>query len=413
VTPAFRRLQVSAISAHLADGMSLVVFPLLAASFTSSPLIIGGISAARSLPWLLVSIHVGALIDNRGPARLLFRSNIFRVAIFLALTALVLVGTGVFLTCLTIAAFGVGTLEVVADNSEQTLLPSIVPPDGLPKANARIQLIENVGLNLIGAPLASALAGINLAAPLALIATKYSIAAATLRKLVTGARDASRSAESGDVLAGWRYIRRSRALWTLALTTSLMNLALGGAPAILVLYVKQRLHAPTWTYGLLLTALAVGTIAGSFVVPAALARTSETFMLRFALIAIPLPMLVLALTTQYWVAATTQFVWGALEITWGIVAVSYRQEVVPGQLLGRVNAVYRMMAWGSIPIGGLLTGLLGQVLGIVGAYLSLTVILCAGWLVCPIIRRDVLDSERQTAAVQDSEQTKHTRGEAA
>jgi MFS family permease len=405
VTRAFTRLQISSAYANFADGMSLVAFPLLAAAFTSSPLAIGAIAAARSLPWLLASVHVGALIDRKGAARLLFRSNTTRAAIFLALAALVLFPTNMFLVCLAVVAFVVGVLEVVADNSAQTVLPSIVPPEELPRANARIQLIENAGLNMLGAPVASALMSVNLAAPLVAIAAKYALAAATLRKLVSG-RETTPEGHAGGVLAGWLHVRRSRALFTLAMTTSLMNIALGGAPAIMVLYVDEQLHAPRWTYGLLLTALALGTVLGALVVPRALARTSETFVLRFALVAMPLPMFVLALATEYWLAAVAQFVWGALEITWGIVAVSYRQEVVPYELLGRVNAVYRMMAWGSIPIGGLLTGLLGELVGIAGAYLALTAILCSGWLVSLMIRPEVLDLERQLV-------TTHTRGEAA
>lgn len=397
MSPAFNRLQVSAACGHFADGMSLVAFPLLAASFTSSPLVIGAIAAARSLPWLLASLHVGALIDRRGAARLLFGSNSVRVVVFLALAALVLVPTDVVLACLAVAAFVVGTLEVVADNSAQTLLPSIVEPDDLPRANARIHLIENAGINLLGAPVASALMSVNLAAPLVLIATKYSLAAATLRRLVRRAGPAAGRVDGDPVLAGWQHVRRSRALFTLATTTSLMNLALGGVPAVLVLYVEQRLHAPTWTYGLLLTALALGTVLGALAVPRALARTGESAVLRFVLVAVPLPMLVLALTTSFWVAAVAQLAFGVLEIAWGIVAVSYRQAVVPIELLGRVNAVYRMMAWGSIPVGGLLTGLLGELLGIPGAFLSLTVVLATGWLVCPAIRPEVLDRERVAA----------------
>lgn len=395
VTPAWRRLQVSSVFANLADGMSLVAFPLLAAAFTASPLAIGSISAARSLPWLLASVHVGALIDRKGPARLLSRSNTFRAAIFLALTALVLFPADMFLVCLAVTAFAVGVSEVVADNSAQTMLPSVVPTEQLPRANARMQLIENAGLNLVGAPVASALMSIHPAASLVTIATKYSLAAVTLRTLVGRARTAVRRDGSGDVLAGWRHVRRSRALFTLAMSTSLMNLALGGAAAIMVLYVDRQLHAPSWAYGPLLTVLALGTMLGALVAPRALARTGETFVLRFVLVAMPAPMFVLALATEYWLAALALFVLGALEITWGIVAVSYRQEVVPFELLGRVNTVYRMMAWGSIPIGGLLAGVLGEFRGMPGAYLALTAVLCFGWLVSVTIRPEVLDLERR------------------
>jgi MFS family permease len=393
VIRAFTRLQVSAVSAHFADGMSLVAFPLIAASFTSSPLVIGAISAAGTLPWLLTSIHIGALIDRKGAGRLLVNSHAGRAVVFLVLLVLVLAPSSFFLLCLGIVAFLVGVLEVVADNATQTLIPSVVPPAELPKANARMQLIQNTGLNLVGAPVASALLSVHLAAPLAVITVGYSVATASLRKLAN--RAGEQVSDGLAVLAGWTHIRQSRALFTLAATTSLLNLALGAVPAILVLYVEHQLHAPTWTYGLLLTSLAMGTLAGAVVVPLALARTSETFVLRFVLITLPVPMFAIAVTTSFWIAAGAQLFIGALEIAWGIVAVSYRQEVVPYELLGRVNAIYRMMAWGSIPVGALLAGALAELTNVSGAYLCVTAILCAGWIVSTKIRPEVLDADRR------------------
>jgi MFS family permease len=403
VTGAFRRLQVSSVIANFADGMSLVAFPLLAAAFTTSPLVIAGISAARSLPWLLASLHIGALIDRRWPDRLLILANAVRVVLFVLLALLLLLPANLFVGFLAVAAFGAGVLEVAADNSTQTLIPKLVRPQELPAANARIQLIENVGLNLAGAPVASALLSLNLALPLLFIAAKYSAATALLRGLRTGGKAGERHAKAMALLSGWRHIRGSRALFTLASTTALSNLPLAGAEAILVVYVKRQLHAPSWSYGLLLAALAAGTILGAWMTPRALARAGEPATLRAPLIAMPVAMLVLAIATDFWLAVIAQVALGVLQIAWGIVTVSFRQEVVPAELLGRVNAVYRMMAWGTIPIGGLLAGAMAETMGIRGAYLSLAAILLAGWPIAAAIRPDVLDRERPLARRLESE----------
>ncbi|MFM7685316.1 MAG: hypothetical protein ACKPDI_05250 [Actinomycetota bacterium] len=47
----------------------------------------------------------------------------------------------------------------------------------------------------------------------------------------------------------------------------------------------------------------------------------------------------------------------ALGTLWNVITVSFRQTVIPDELLGRVNSVYRFFAWGSIPIGSALGGL--------------------------------------------------------
>ena len=55
-------------------------------------------------------------------------------------------------------------------------------------------------------------------------------------------------------------------------------------------------------------------------------------------------------------------------ISWNVITVSFRQRVVPEQLLGRVNAGYRLVAWGTIPLGAALGGYLGSRFGLTAAF---------------------------------------------
>jgi MFS family permease len=59
---------------------------------------------------------------------------------------------------------------------------------------------------------------------------------------------------------------------------------------------------------------------------------------------------------------------GVATMVWNIVTVTLRQRIVPDQLLGRVNAGYRLFAWGSQPVGALLGGLIAQAFGIVAVF---------------------------------------------
>jgi MFS family permease len=53
---------------------------------------------------------------------------------------------------------------------------------------------------------------------------------------------------------------------------------------------------------------------------------------------------------------------------WNVVTVSLRQRVIPGELLGRVNSVYRMLGWGTIPLGGLAGGFIASFAGLRAPY---------------------------------------------
>ena len=54
------------------------------------------------------------------------------------------------------------------------------------------------------------------------------------------------------------------------------------------------------------------------------------------------------------------FASSVLTLGWNIITVSLRQRIVPDHLLGRVNAGYRLMAWGTMPLGAALGGFVGE-----------------------------------------------------
>jgi len=61
----------------------------------------------------------------------------------------------------------------------------------------------------------------------------------------------------------------------------------------------------------------------------------------------------------FWILSALTTVFAVL---WNVITVSLRQSIIPTELLGRVNSVYRFFAWGSIPIGTLLGGALVDVM---------------------------------------------------
>jgi MFS family permease len=75
------------------------------------------------------------------------------------------------------------------------------------------------------------------------------------------------------------------------------------------------------------------------------------------------------LTTNPWIIGLSFAASGVGIVMWNVVTVSLRQRIVPDALLGRLNASYRLLAWGSQPIGALLGGLIGQLLGLQAVFL--------------------------------------------
>jgi MFS family permease len=70
---------------------------------------------------------------------------------------------------------------------------------------------------------------------------------------------------------------------------------------------------------------------------------------------------------------------GVAIVLWNVVTVSLRQRITPDRLLGRMNAAYRLVGWGTMPLGAALGGFLAEALGlrptfVVAAALTVTVL---------------------------------------
>ena len=72
---------------------------------------------------------------------------------------------------------------------------------------------------------------------------------------------------------------------------------------------------------------------------------------------------------------------------WNVVTVSLRQSVIPDRLLGRVNSVYRFLAWGSIPIGAAIGGV---VVAVLDGPLSRDAALRAPWIISGVVHIGLL-----------------------
>ena len=111
-------------------------------------------------------------------------------------------------------------------------------------------------------------------------------------------------------------------------------------------------------HGVLLTAGALGAVMGGMMGPRIAARLGGKLTIQFALCIMAVPFAMLALTQSPFVAGLALALMWFGGMTWNVVTVSLRQRVIPTQLLGRVNAIYRFFGWGSIPLGAIAAGLL-------------------------------------------------------
>jgi MFS family permease len=378
--PGFRRLITASAMSNLADGVFQVALPLLALRLTDSPALVSGVALASKLPWLLFALQAGALADRLDRKRTMLTVDVCRGALIALLGVLVIVGREQ-LWVLYVIAFALGIGETLFDTAAQSVLPSVVGADGLDRANGRLQAVEITTNSFIGPPIGGLLAGIAISSAFLGSAACYLIAPLVL----VGMRGSFRPERTGparamrhDIAEGLRYLLTHKVLRTMAVMVGVMNLASAASTAVLPLYAVKPgpLGLSDAGYGLLLTAFAIGYVVGSLLVAPLVERIgrSRTLFLAVAAFAVQTGVFLLA---NVYAIFVIMLLASTVSIGWNVITVSLRQRIVPDHLLGRVNSAYRLLAWGTMPIGALVGGVLGELFGLrsvfaFGALLTLT-----------------------------------------
>jgi predicted MFS family arabinose efflux permease len=171
-----------------------------------------------------------------------------------------------------------------------------------------------------------------------------------------------------DIAEGIRWLWQHRLLRTLAMTMAFGNVVFCAAFAIFVLYAFERLGLSQLGYGVLLTAFAVGGLAGTVTAPALLRTVSATALLRAGLLVEVALHATLALTRTPWLAAAMIVVFSVHAAVWGNVVTTLRQRSIPGMLYGRVAGVYSLLDLGGAALGSLLGGAVAQAYGITATF---------------------------------------------
>lgn len=389
----FWRMWTASGLSNLADGVLKVSLPLVAVQFTRSPTLIAGLAFALSVPWLLFALPVGALADRLDRRRMMLGVNAFRVAVLAVLTMLVLFDIG-SIWILYVVAFGLGVAETVYDTAAQSLLPQLVGREQLPRANGRLFAVELAANGLAGKTLAGLLVAAGAAVAFGTPVVLWAVALVML-SLVRGRFRVQRSEPTtvrSDIAEGLRFLWRHRVLRALAAMVGGFNFASDAMMAVFVLYAvgaASPMGLSEAAYGVLMAVTALGGVCGSFVAERITRRLSKargltlSLLLSVPLVAAP------AVSADPLVVGVGFFVGGAGLVVWNVIAVSLRQRVTPGRLLGRLNSCYRFVGWGARPLGALAGGVLADLVGLRGVF----VILAAG-ILCLFAGMRVVTDER-------------------
>ena len=175
-----------------------------------------------------------------------------------------------------------------------------------------------------------------------------------------------------------RWLWRHELLRPMAIILGVMNAAGMISFATFVLFAQEVLEVGPLLFTVLSMGGAVGGIVGGAFASAISARLGSGTCLGLTLGGSAVVAVVIGLTSWWPVVFVMFTAFSLLGILWNVITVSLRQTIIPPHLLGRVNSVYRFFAWGMMPVGAALGGL---VVIIVDTFASRDVALRATWIV--------------------------------
>ena len=342
--------------------------PLLAARLTDDPLLISGIAAMAMLPWLLLAIPAGILIDRIDRRKALAMADTVRMLLAIALCVLSATN-GLTILWLYAVIFVYGAFETVYDGATRAVVPSIVARVDLPRANSRIEAGELVMQSFLSGPLTSMLFAVSVLIPLGVNAIAFAVAAglALLLPRIASGRQHAALLDSPHVawyrqfVDGYRFIVKSRMLVTLWLVSTVGGLAMSFATASFVLFLLGPLGVPEAWFGVFILSGALGGIIASVVANPLKNRLNAGPTMALMLLIGGVTLVGVGVWPNVWVAAAFFALSSGSITVWNILVMSLRQSIIPGHLLGRVHGTWRTLLWGAMPVGSLLGGLVGRI----------------------------------------------------
>ncbi len=375
----FHKLFGATIVSNLGDGIGIVAYPWLASAVTRNPILIALVAVAQRMPWLVFTLPAGVITDRVDRRRAMVAMDVLRGVLTVGVAVAVLGaqselpspqsldlvrGTNLPLyLVVVVATLLLGMCEVLRDNSAQTILPDIVAASQLQKANGRMWSVEGVMNTFAGPPLGSLLLISAFSLPFFVDAATFFVAAALVFAIpgtyrvarAPGVAVGSFRAELGE---GVRWLWAHPLLRPMAIILGLMNAAALISMATFVLFAQEVMNVGPFTFTIIFFGAAIGGLVGGNIAPFVTRRLGSGMTLAITLGGSALIPLLIGLFPYWPLVLVLLGVNALLGILWNVITVSLRQTIIPSGLLGRVNSVYRFFAWGMMPFGAALGGVI-------------------------------------------------------
>jgi hypothetical protein len=378
----FRKLWLSLTITSFGAQITNLALPLTAALLlNATPMQMGILVALETLPFALVSLHAGVLLDRVRKLPVIIVADLGRGIALLAIPIAAWLGS-LSIEILFAVGFLCGVQNVVGGAAYQVLLAQMAGRKRLVEANAKVALGETSAA-LIGPGLAGGLIHA-LTAPfaIALDAITFFVSALMLRRIVARNDVPNRSAGAGiwiEIGEGLKLVWQNRTLWGLAWLAGTWQFLHHMQIAVLILFATREIGLSAGAIGVAYACGGLGCVLASM--------SAQRLSARFGIGPVIVHGLILTafgwqafglIGGAQWMAtlalgvAMLVFDFGA--VLYGINYLALRQAITPDRLLGRMTATMRFLTVTSAPLGSLVGGALATAIGLRGTLLTVGIL---------------------------------------
>ncbi len=371
--PDFLKLWAGQTLAALSSNVTDLALPLIAALILrASPFEMGLLGTVATLPNLLLGLFAGVWADRVRRRPIMIAADAGRALLLLSVPVAAVFGA-MTMWQLYAVLFLTGACATFFDVASVSYLPSLVGREHLVRANSKL-VASSSAARAVGPGLAGGLIQL-LTAPIAVVADALSLIVSAVLVLAIRSNEPERASDGRhdgvrrEILAGLRTLYADRILRSIVLSSVTYVFFSYMALSIYVLYATRAVGVVPGTLGLIFGLGGLGSVCGAALAlrTARLMGTGRAMIVAdlvgglFWLI-VPLAGEVPSATVPLLMVA--QFGSQLAGSVFYIIQTSLRQVITPEEMLGRMNASYRFLTYGIVPVGSLLGGVLGSSIGL-------------------------------------------------
>lgn len=383
----FRLLLFGQTTSQFGAQVSGVAIPLLAVlDLHATPFELGLVTASSTLAFALIGLQAGVWLDRMRRRPVLVASDVARALLLATIPLAAMFGVLTIVQLIVVSVL-TGFARVFFDVGYQSYVPAVIGKDHVLAGNSAMETLRSSG-QVVGPGIGGALVtAVGAASVVFIQSVTFAVSAGSLlairRREPAITADHDRPSLHSQILEGLRFVGRNSVLLASAIASAAANVSFAIASAVTFIFMSRTLHLSPALIGLIVAAGSVTVMLGAIMTPA-LSRVAGSARIIWLSLLVTGPLTLLTPLAQPGWSVLLVVVGIAAgefgQIVYSVTNVSLRQRLCPDRMLARVNATMRFLIMGLFPLGALVGGGLGELIGLRG-----TLVVAGGiLLLCPI-----------------------------